>query len=67
MADHHIENIGGDFIYFCGHPNPTGNRYDKYIDQCQWLLKDLNKKVWTCVLDPCRVRVPPFSLEDVAT
>ena len=33
MTDHtRTEKIGGDFIYFCGHPSRAGNRYDTYLD-----------------------------------
>ena len=29
MIDHiRTEKIGGDSIYFCGHPSQAGNRYD---------------------------------------
>ena len=29
MTDHtRTEKIGGDSIYFCGHPSLAGNRYD---------------------------------------
>ena len=29
MTDHtRTKKIGGDSIYFCGHPSRTGNRYD---------------------------------------
>ena len=32
MTDHtRIEKIGGDSIYFCGHPSLAGNCYDSYF------------------------------------
>ena len=36
MTDHTCtEKIGGDSIYFCGHPSRAGNRYDRHVrDVC---------------------------------
>ena len=37
------EKIGGDSIYFCGHPNRVGNRYDKYCWQLIDRVDDLDR------------------------
>ena len=40
MADHtRAEKIGGDSIYFCGHPSRKGNFFKHYVEKHQQTFK----------------------------